>query len=101
MARRQEALRAAGNYASLRDYERAREQGAALEPMPSLFIVVDEFSELLSAKPDFIDLFVMIGRLGRSLGVHLLPAAQRLAEGKVRGRGTHPSYSAPIRGLAQ
>lgn len=97
LVRRQEALRAAGNYASLRDYERAREQGAPLEPMPSLFIVVDEFSELLSAKPDFIDLFVMIGRLGRSLGVHLLLASQRLEEGKLRGLDTHLSYRVGLR----
>jgi S-DNA-T family DNA segregation ATPase FtsK/SpoIIIE len=97
LVRRQEALRAAGNYASLKDYERAREQGANLEPMPSLFIVVDEFSELLSAKPDFIDLFVMIGRLGRSLGVHLLLASQRLEEGKLRGLDTHLSYRVGLR----
>ncbi len=97
MNRRQEMLRDAGNYSSLKDYERAREQGAALEPMPSLFVVVDEFSELLSAKPDFIDLFVMIGRLGRSLGVHLLLASQRLEEGKLRGLDTHLSYRIGLR----
>ena len=97
MNRRQEMLRDAGNYSSLKDYERAREQGAQLEPMPSLFVVVDEFSELLSAKPDFIDLFVMIGRLGRSLGVHLLLASQRLEEGKLRGLDTHLSYRIGLR----
>ncbi|HET6877274.1 MAG TPA: type VII secretion protein EccCa [Jatrophihabitans sp.] len=97
LVRRQEVLRAAGNYASVKDYERAREQGAPLEPMPSLFVVVDEFSELLSAKPDFIDLFVMIGRLGRSLGVHLLLASQRLEEGKLRGLDTHLSYRIGLR----
>ena len=58
MVRRQELLREAGNYASIRDYEKARAAGEALEPLPSLFIVVDEFSEMLSAKPEFIDLFV-------------------------------------------
>lgn len=97
LVRRQEALRSGGNFASLKDYERAREQGAPLEPMPSLFVVVDEFSELLSAKPDFIDLFVMIGRLGRSLGVHLLLASQRLEEGKLRGLDTHLSYRVGLR----
>ncbi|MFG6193005.1 type VII secretion protein EccCa [Nonomuraea sp. JJY05] len=97
MVRRQELLRAAGNYASLRDYERAREQGADLRPMPTLFIVLDEFSELLSAKPEFIDLFVMIGRLGRSLGVHLLLASQRLEEGRLRGLDTHLSYRVGLR----
>ncbi|MFC5184039.1 type VII secretion protein EccCa [Actinomadura harenae] len=97
MVRRQEWLRAAGNYASLRDYEKAREQGAPLKPMPTLFVVLDEFSELLSAKPDFAELFVMIGRLGRSLGVHLLLASQRLEEGKLRGLDTHLSYRIGLR----
>ena len=81
--RRQEHLRAAGNYASRRDYEAARAQGVALEPMPALFVVVDEFSEMLSSKPEFIDVFAMIGRLGRSLGVHMLLASQRLDDGRI------------------
>jgi S-DNA-T family DNA segregation ATPase FtsK/SpoIIIE len=97
MTRRQEVLRKAGNYASLRDYEKARAGGAPLAPLPSLLIVCDEFSELLSEKPDFIDLFVQIGRLGRSLGVHLLLASQRLEEGRLRGLDTHLSYRIGLR----
>ncbi|GAA2426939.1 type VII secretion protein EccC [Actinomadura vinacea] len=97
MVRRQEWLRSAGNYASQRDYEKAREQGAPLKPMPSLFLVLDEFSELLDAKPDFAELFTMIGRLGRSLGVHLLLASQKLEEGKLRGLETHLSYRIGLR----
>ncbi|GGL56149.1 type VII secretion protein EccCa [Planomonospora parontospora] len=97
MVRRQELLRAAGNYASLRDYERAREQGVPLQPLPTLFVVIDEFSELLAAKPEFVELFVMIGRLGRSLGVHLLLASQRLEEGRLRGLDTHLSYRVGLR----
>ena len=97
LIRRQELLRRAGNYASLRDYEKARLGGAALPPLPSLLVVCDEFSELLSAKPDFIDLFVQIGRLGRSLGVHLLLASQRLEEGRLRGLDTHLSYRIGLR----
>ena len=97
LIRRQELLRRAGNYASLRDYEKAREGGAPLAPLPSLLIICDEFSELLSAKPDFIDLFVQIGRVGRSLGVHLLLASQRLEEGRLRGLETHLSYRIGLR----
>jgi S-DNA-T family DNA segregation ATPase FtsK/SpoIIIE len=97
LVRRQELLRKAGNYASLRDYEKARAGGAALAPLPSLLIICDEFSELLTAKPDFIDLFVQIGRLGRSLGVHLLLASQRLEEGRLRGLDTHLSYRIGLR----
>ncbi len=92
MNRRQEILRAAGNFANVGDYERARLAGADLAPLPALFIVVDEFSELLSQKPDFAELFVAIGRLGRSLHIHLLLASQRLEEGKLRGLDSHLSY---------
>jgi DNA segregation ATPase FtsK/SpoIIIE, S-DNA-T family len=97
MVRRQELLRAAGNYVSLFEYEKARLAGEPLAPLPSLLIICDEFSELLTAKPDFIDLFVMIGRVGRSLGVHLLLASQRLEEGRLRGLDTHLSYRIGLR----
>ncbi|MEJ3747606.1 type VII secretion protein EccCa [Actinomycetes bacterium KLBMP 9797] len=97
LLRRQELLRAAGNFASQRDYERARASGAALAPLPSLLVVCDEFSELLSAKPDFVDMFVQMGRVGRSLGVHLLLASQRLEEGRLRGLDTHLSYRVGLR----
>ena len=97
MVRRQELLRSAGNFASLRDYEKARADGQPLEPLPSLLVVVDEFSEMLSAKPEFIDLFVAIGRLGRSLGLHLLLASQRLEEGRLRGLESHLSYRVGLR----
>ncbi|NBE54466.1 type VII secretion protein EccCa [Streptomyces boluensis] len=97
MQRRQELLRTAGNFANLTDYEKARAAGAALEPMASLVIVLDEFSELLTAKPDFIDMFIQIGRIGRSLGVHLLLASQRLEEGKLRGLDTYLSYRIGLR----
>ncbi|HSA51682.1 MAG TPA: type VII secretion protein EccCa [Yinghuangia sp.] len=97
LTRRQELLRAAGNHANIHDYERARTAGAPLEPLPSLVIIIDEFSELLTAKPDFIDMFIQIGRIGRSLGVHLLLASQRLEEGRLRGLDTYLSYRIGLR----
>ncbi|MCX2967588.1 MULTISPECIES: type VII secretion protein EccCa [Streptomyces] len=95
--RRQEMLRDAGNYANIHDYEKARAAGAPLDPIASLVIVIDEFSELLTAKPDFIDMFIQIGRIGRSLGVHLLLASQRLEEGRLRGLETYLSYRIGLR----
>ncbi|HEY2700281.1 MAG TPA: type VII secretion protein EccCa [Pseudonocardiaceae bacterium] len=98
LQRRQELLRAAGNYASLHDYERARKTtGAAIPELPTLLVICDEFSELLSQKPDFIEMFVQIARVGRSLGVHLLLASQRLEEGKLRGLDTFLSYRIGLR----
>ena len=48
LTRRQELLRAAGSLVSVRDYERARQRGAPLAPLPNLMVVVDEFSELIT-----------------------------------------------------
>ncbi|WP_228759964.1 type VII secretion protein EccCa [Pseudactinotalea sp. HY158] len=94
MIRRQELLRSAGNFANVGDYEKARKASGRtdLPPLPALVIVADEFTELLSAKPDFADLFTQIGRLGRSMHIHLLLSTQRLEEGKLRGLDSHLSY---------
>ncbi|WP_308491925.1 type VII secretion protein EccCa [Microbacterium terrisoli] len=98
VVRRQELLRAAGNFANVTDYEKARRGGRSdLEPLPALLIVADEFSELLAAKPEFVDSFINIGRVGRSLAVHLLLASQRLEEGKLRGLDTYLSYRVGLR----
>ena len=98
--RRQQMLRAAGNLAGIAEYRRARTAGGDLPPMPALFVIVDEFSELLSRHPDFIDVFVAIGRLGRSLGIHLLLASQRLDEGRLRGLDSHLSYRICLKTLS-
>jgi S-DNA-T family DNA segregation ATPase FtsK/SpoIIIE len=97
ITRRQELLRAAGNLVGVADYAAARRAGADLPPLPALFVVVDEFSELLAQRPELIDLLVTIGRLGRSLGLHLLLASQRLDEGRLRGLESHLSYRIALR----
>ncbi|MEU6264570.1 type VII secretion protein EccCa [Saccharopolyspora shandongensis] len=96
LVRRQELLRASG-FSSSFEYEKARGGGAQLVPFPDLLIVVDEFSELLANKSEFMDLFVSIGRLGRSLGVHLLLASQRLEEGRIHRVEGHLSYRIALR----
>jgi DNA segregation ATPase FtsK/SpoIIIE, S-DNA-T family len=97
--RRQRLLRTAG-CASVGAYERARRAGRQLTALPTLFIVVDEFSELLSQHPDFADMFVAIGRLGRSLGMHVLLASQRLDEARLRGLEAHLSYRICLKTLS-
>ncbi len=98
MVRRQEVLREAGNYANVTDYEADRLAGRhAFPAMPALFVVLDEFSELLAAKPEFAELFTAIGRLGRSLSIHLLLASQRLETGRMKGLESHLSYRIGLR----
>ncbi len=95
--RRQELLRAAGNLATVRDYHARLDAGESLAPLPYMLLIVDEFGELLTARSDFIDLFVAVGRLGRSLGMHLLLASQQLDEGRLRGLEGHLSYRIALR----
>lgn len=92
MNRRQELLREAGNLPTLANtLSHVNKAASDLAPLPALVIVVDEFSELLMQHPDFAELFVAVGRLGR-LHVHLLLASQRLEEGRLRGLDSHLSY---------
>lgn len=98
MNRRQQLLRAAGNFPSVAAYDQARGPGSP--SLPTLFIIVDEFSELLSQHPDFTDTFGAIGRVGRSLGMHLLLASQRLDEGRLRGLEAHLSYRICLKTLS-
>ncbi|GAA4844267.1 type VII secretion protein EccC [Saccharopolyspora rosea] len=98
MNRRQEVL-AQAKAKDVWDYRKKRDAGDpwAQEPMPALFIVLDEFTELLEQQPEFAELFVMVGRLGRSLQMHLLLATQKLEEGKLRGLDTHLTYRIGLR----
>ncbi|QSB15719.1 type VII secretion protein EccCa [Natronosporangium hydrolyticum] len=101
MRRRQEVLKSAGNLPNVSAYHTMRASGQPLEPLPHLLVVIDEFSELLTAKPDFAELFVAIGRIGRSIGVHLLLATQRLEMGKIRGLESHLSYRISLRTFSE
>jgi len=98
LRRREELLRDSG-LDSIREHRQRRLAGGDVPRMPHLLVVVDEFSELLVQQPEFINLFVAIGRRGRSLGVHLLLATQRLEEGRLRGLEGHLSYRLALRTL--
>lgn len=58
-------------------YQKFYREGKIKEPVPHLIIVCDEFAELKSQQPDFMDNLISIARIGRSLGVHLILATQK------------------------
>ncbi|MGL4172681.1 MAG: type VII secretion protein EccCa [Actinomycetota bacterium] len=103
--RRQQALKDAGNLPDISAYRRLRvdrmNAGEELAALPHLLVIIDEFGELLTARPDFIDLFLSIGRIGRSIGVHLLLSSQRIEGGKLRGLDTYLSYRIGLRTLSE
>ncbi|MDM8084211.1 type VII secretion protein EccCa [Cellulomonas cellasea] len=102
VVRRQRMLKDAGSLASITAYRRLRAtERPELPAMPHLFVVIDEFGELLTAEPEFVDLFLQIGRIGRSIGVHLLLSSQRVEAGKLRGLDTYLSYRVGLRTFSE
>ena len=65
VVRRQQVLRDAGSSPSITHYRELRATRPDLPPLPHLLLVIDEFGELLTADPDFVDLLLTIGRIGR------------------------------------
>jgi S-DNA-T family DNA segregation ATPase FtsK/SpoIIIE len=101
--RRQQLLADAGRITDITEYRARRAQRllpADLPELPHLFVVIDEFGELLTAKPEFVELFLRLGRIGRSIGVHLLLSSQRVEQGKLRGLDTYLSYRIGLRTLS-
>jgi S-DNA-T family DNA segregation ATPase FtsK/SpoIIIE len=101
VVRRQQLLKDAGSSPNISHYRELRAADPSLAPMPHLFVVIDEFGELLTAEPEFIDLFLQIGRIGRSIGVHLLLSSQRIESGKLRGLDTYLSYRIGLRTFSE
>ena len=58
-------------------YQKLYHKGIIKEPIPHLFIISDEFAELKSQQPDFMNELISTARIGRSLGVHLILATQK------------------------
>ena len=58
-------------------YQRMFRDGQIDEPISHLFIISDEFAELKSQQPEFMEQLISTARIGRSLGVHLILATQK------------------------
>ncbi|WP_328398122.1 type VII secretion protein EccCb [Nocardia sp. NBC_00416] len=98
IARRQQQLADAGQFASLLDYDEARGRGERLPPIPALIVVIDGFTNLLAPPhSEFMDTLVTIGRVGRSVGVHLLLSTARLHPDTLRGLDSYLTYRIGLR----
>ncbi len=58
-------------------YQMLYREGKVDEPVSHLFIISDEFAELKTQEPEFMDQLISTARIGRSLGVHLILATQK------------------------
>ncbi|MGN7296541.1 type VII secretion protein EssC [Ferdinandcohnia sp. SAFN-114] len=58
-------------------YQKLYREGLVSEPLQHLFMISDEFAELKTQQPEFMEQLVSAARIGRSLGVHLILATQK------------------------
>ncbi|UQX10799.1 type VII secretion protein EccCa [Candidatus Mycobacterium methanotrophicum] len=99
VARREMMLREAGRrvqgsaFNSVTEYENAIAAGASdLAPIPTLFVVADEFTLMLADHPEYAELFDYVARKGRSFRIHILFASQTLDVGKIKDIDKNTSY---------
>lgn len=98
VARRETLLREAGRrvqgsaFNSVVEYENAIAAGHDLPPIPTLFVVADEFTLMLADYPEYAELFDYVARKGRSFRIHILFASQTLDVGKIKDIDKNTSY---------
>lgn len=69
----------------IKEYQQSFHAQKEKIPIPRLIVIIDEFAELASEEPDFLENLISAARLGRSLGIHLILATQKPA-GVVKGQ---------------
>ena len=98
VARREMMLREAGRtvqgsaFNSVTEYENAIAAGHDLPPIPTLFVVADEFTLMLADHPEYAELFDYVARKGRSFRIHILFASQTLDVGRIKDIDKNTSY---------
>lgn len=75
--RRRQRIFAEYGVNNINGYTSLYKSGDAAEPIPHLFIIIDEFAELKREEPDFMKELISVAQVGRSLGVHLILSTQR------------------------
>lgn len=64
---------------NINEYTFKYRSGEIKNPLPHLIIIVDEFAELKSRQPEFMEELISAARTGRSIGIHLILATQKPA----------------------
>lgn len=76
---RRKALFDSAGVTDIRDYLKKYRAGEASEPLPYLFVVIDEYAEFKAKFPDFTAEVNTLFRTGRSMGVHIVLLTQNPA----------------------
>jgi len=77
--KRRESLLRAARARDVHEYQRLQSADRAASSLPRLVVMIDELAALRDDAPDFVRGLSAIAQRGRSLGLHLIVAAQRSA----------------------
>jgi len=77
--KRRESLLRSARARDIREYQRRQSVGEGVSSLARLVVVIDELAALREDAPDFVRGLSAIAQRGRSLGLHLIVAAQRSA----------------------
>lgn len=61
----------------INSYQRYYKAGRLKTALPHLVIIIDEFAQLKTQHPEFLEQLVNVAQVGRSLGIHLILATQK------------------------
>ena len=61
----------------INSYHKYYKNGRLNQPLPHLVIIIDEFAQLKTQRPDFLTQLINVAQVGRSLGIHLILATQK------------------------
>lgn len=61
----------------INSYHKYFKENRLKKPLPHLIIVIDEFAQLKTKHPEFMEKLIDIAQVGRSLGIHLILATQK------------------------
>lgn len=61
----------------INSWHKYADEGKIKEKLPHLVIIIDEFAQLKSQQPEFLEYLINVAQVGRSLGIHLILATQK------------------------
>lgn len=61
----------------INSYQQYMKEGKLTLPLPHLVVVIDEFAQLKTQFPEFLQELINVAQVGRSLGIHLILATQK------------------------
>ncbi|KMV15936.1 type VII secretion protein [Mycolicibacterium conceptionense] len=75
-----------------REKQRKHPNDPAWPPLPDLIVIIDEFGEFLKERPGYLELLIRVGRVGRSLGMHLVMCSQFIDKSVIGDLFEHLSF---------